>query len=155
MTKTNGLNSTEAIEQRQRYVEAWNNTMLSIWQEQITLLDVIDTGQLLQSPISLPVRADGRFFEINMTQQFLEYGLWQDYGTGKEVSRVNNGDLGRVKVRERRRWFSKKYYSSVLKLRDFMADSVGQEFCGIFTEMFNDGLFKSMTDYYKRNKRTL
>lgn len=155
MTKTNGLNSTEAIEQRQRYVEAWNNTMLSIWQEQITLLDVIDTGQLLQSPISLPVRADGRFFEINMTQQFLEYGLWQDYGTGKEVSRGNNGDIGRVKVRERRRWFSKKYYSSVLKLRDFMADSVGQEFCGIFTGMFNDGLFKSMTDYYKRNKRTL
>lgn len=155
MTKTNGLNSPEAIEQRQRYVEAWNNTMLSIWQEQITLLDVIDTGQLLQSPISLPVRADGRFFEINLTQQFLEYGLWQDYGTGKEVSRGNNGDIGRVKVRERRRWFSKKYYSSVLKLRDFMADSVGQEFCGIFTGMFNDGLFKSMTDYYKRNKRTL
>lgn len=155
MTKTNGLNNAEAIEQRQRYVEAWNNTMLSIWQEQITLLDVIDTGQLLQSPISLPVRADGRFFEINLTQQFLEYGLWQDYGSGKEVSRGNNGDIGRVKVRERRQWFSKKYYSSVLKLRDFMADSVGQEFCGIFTEMFNDGLFKSMTEYYKRNKRTL
>lgn len=155
MIKTNGLNNAEAIEQRQRYVEAWNNTMLSIWQEQITLLDVIDTGQLLQSPISLPVRADGRFFEINLTQQFLEYGLWQDYGSGKEVSRGNNGDIGRVKVRERRQWFSKKYYSSVLKLRDFMVDSVGQEFCGIFTEMFNDGLFKSMTEYYKRNKRTL
>lgn len=155
MTNTNGLNDAEAIEQRQRYVEAWNKTMITIWQEQITLLDVIDTGQLLQSPISLPVRADGRFFEINLTLQFLEYGLWQDYGTGREVSRVNNGDIGHVKVRERRQWFSKKYYSSVLNLRDFMADSVGQEFCGIFTEMFNDGLFKSMTEYYKRNKRTL
>lgn len=155
MMNTNGLNNAEAIEQRQRYVEAWNNTMISIWQEQITLLDVIDTEQLLQSPISLPVRADGRFFEINLTQQFLEYGLWQDYGTGKEVSRDNTGDIGRAKVRERRQWFSKKYYSSVLNLRDFMADSVGQEFCGIFTEMFNDGLFKSMTEYYKRNKRAI
>lgn len=155
MMNTNGLNNAEAIEQRQRYVEAWNNTMISIWQEQITLLDVIDTEQLLQSPISLPVRADGRFFEINLTQQFLEYGLWQDYGTGKEVSRDNTGDIGRAKVRERRQWFSKKYYSSVLNLRDFMADSVGQEFCGIFTEMFNDGLFKSMTDYYRRNKRAI
>lgn len=155
MTKTNGLNNAEAIEQRRRYVEAWNDTMLSIWKEQITLLDVIDTGQLLQSPISLPVRADGRFFEINLTQRFLEYGLWQDYGTGKEISRGNKGDIGRVKVRERRRWFSKKYYSSVLNLRDFMADSVGQEFCGIFTEMFNDGLFKSMSEYYRRNKRAL
>jgi len=155
MTNTNGLNNAEAIEQRQRYVEAWNNTMISIWQEQITMLDVIDTGQLLQSPISLPVHADGRFFEISLTQQFLEYGLWQDYGTGREISRGNKGDIGRVKVRERRQWFSKKYYSSVLNFRDFMADSVGQEFCGIFTEMFNDGLFKSMTEYYKRNKRTL
>lgn len=155
MTNTNGLNNAEAIEQRQRYVEAWNKTMISIWQEQITMLDVIDTGQLLQSPISLPVHADGRFFEISLTQQFLEYGLWQDYGTGREISRGNKGDIGRVKVRERRQWFSKKYYSSVLNLRDFMAYSVGQEFCGIFTEMFNDGLFKSMTEYYKRNKRTL
>ena len=145
----------QAIEQRQKYVEAWNNTMISIWQEQITLLDVIDTGQLLQSPISLPVRADGRFFEIALTQQFLEYGLWQDYGTGREVPLKNKGDIGREKVRERRQWFSKKYYSSVLNFRDFIADSVGQEFRGIFTEMFNDSLFKSMTEYYKRNKRTL
>lgn len=155
MTNTNGLNNAEAIEQRQRYVEAWNNTMISIWQEQITMLDIIDTGQLLQSPISLPVHADGRFFEISLTQQFLEYGLWQDYGTGREISRGNKGDIGQVKVRERRQWLSKKYYSSVLNFRDFMADSVGQEFCGIFTELFNNGLFKSITEYYKRNKRTL
>lgn len=182
MTKTNGLNNAEAIEQRQRYVEAWNKTMITIWQEQITLLGVIDTKQLLQSPISLPVRADGRFFDINLTQQFLEYGLWQDYGTGREFRPKNGGNLEFLdssyreehrldkprkvgpkwgggmtsgKPRKRRRWFSKKYYSSVLKFRDFMADSVGQEFCGIFTEMFNDRLFKSMTEYYKRNKRTL
>lgn len=155
MTKTTGLNDAEAIKQRQQYVEAWNETMISIWQEQITLLDVIDTRQLLQSTISLPVRADGRFFELNITQQFLEYGLWQDYGTGREVPRGNKGDIGRAKVRERRQWFSKKYYSSVLNLRDFIADNVGEEFCGVFTEMFNDGLFKSMTDYYKRNKRAL
>ncbi len=149
------ITDIESIERRQKYVEAWNKTMITIWQEQITLLDVIDTGQLLQSPISLPVRADGRFFDLNLTQQFLEYGLWQDYGTGREVARGNEGDIGRSKVRERRRWFSKKYYSSVLNLRDFMTGSVGQEFCGIFTEMFNEGLFKSRTEYYKRNKRTL
>lgn len=182
MTKTNGLNSAEAVEQRQRYVEAWNKTMITIWQEQITLLDVIDTKQLLQSPIALPVRADGRFFDINLTQQFLEYGLWQDYGTGREFRPKNGGNLEFLdssyrkkhrlnkprkvgpkwgggmtsgQPRERRRWFSKKYYSSVLNFRDFMADSTGQEFLGIITRQFNDGLFKSMTEYYKRNKRTL
>lgn len=145
----------QAIEKRQRYIEAWNKTMVDIWQEQITLLGVIDTKQLLQSPISLPVRADGRFYEITLSHEFLEYGLWQDYGVGREVPTGNNGDIGRTKVRERRRWFSTKYYSSVLKLRDFIADSVGEEFCGVFTAMFNDGLFKQMTDYYKRNKRSL
>lgn len=153
--KPNGLTEPEAIEQRRKYVEAWNKTMINIWQEQITLLDVIDTKMLLQSPISLPVHADGRFFEISISQEFLEYGLWQDYGTGKEVAVGNKGDIGRTKVRERRRWFSPKYYSSVLNLRDFLADSVGQEFCGVFTEMFNDGLFKQTTEYYKRNKRSI
>lgn len=155
MTKTNGLNDAEAIKQRQQYVEAWNKTMISIWQDQIKSLEVFDTWQLFQSLISLPVRTDGRFFELNITQQFLEYGFWQNYGTGREVPLKNKGDIGRPKVRERRRWFSKKYYTSVLNLRDFIADNVGQEFCGVFTEMFNDGLFKSTTEYYKRNKRTL
>ena len=155
MTNAIGLNNADAIDQKQRYVEAWNSTMLSIWREQITLLDVIDTGQLLQSPVSLPVRSDGRLFNLNITQQFLEYGLWQDYGTGRETPRGNSGDIGRPKIRERRQWFSRKYYSSVLNLRDFFADSIGLEFCGIFTEMFDDRLFKSMTEYYKRNKRPL
>ena len=59
--------------------------MLKIWQEQITLLGVIDTHSLLRSPTALPVRTDGRFFEVGLSQAFLEYGLWQDYGTGREI----------------------------------------------------------------------
>ena len=51
---------------------AFNDTMLRIWQEQITLLGVIDTGALLASPKALPVRADGRFFEVRLSQSFLE-----------------------------------------------------------------------------------
>ena len=76
---------------------AFNDTMLKIWQEQITLLGVIDTGNLLNSVNALPVRADGRFIEIGLTQSFLEYGLWQDFGTGKEIPRGNHGDIGREK----------------------------------------------------------
>ncbi len=73
----------QASEERKKYVTAFNDTMLKIWQEQITLLGVIDTGALLASPKALPVRADGRFFEVGLSQSFLEYGLWQDYGTGR------------------------------------------------------------------------
>ena len=105
--------------EREKYVLAFNDTMLKIWQEQITLLNVIDTGRLLHSVSALPVRADGRFIEIGLSQTFLEYGLWQDFGTGKEIPRGNNGDIGREKRRVAKKWFSRKYYSSVLNLRDF------------------------------------
>ncbi len=55
---------------------------------------------------------------------FLEYGLWQDYGTGRETPRGNSGDIGRTKVRQRRKWFSRKYYASVMRLKEFYEDNV-------------------------------
>ena len=90
--------------------------MLRIWQEQITLLGVIDTGRLLKSVKALPVRADGRFIEIGLSQAFLEYGLWQDFGTGKEIPKGNSGDIGREKKRDAKKWFSKKYYCCPLNI---------------------------------------
>ena len=123
----------QAQQEREKFVTAFNDTMLRIWQEQITLLGVIDTGALLASPKSLPVRADGRFFEVGLSQSFLEYGLWQDYGTGRETPRGNSGDIGRAKKRKRRRWFSRKYYASVMNLREFLEENLGREFCGILS----------------------
>ena len=130
--------NTHTLEERQKYVNAFNQTMIKIWQEQITLLEVIDTGRLLQSPMSFPVSADGKFFEISLSQGFLEYGLWQDYGTGKEVPRGNRGDIGRDKKRQPKKWFSRKYYASVMNLKDFMADSVGKEFVGLVANALDD-----------------
>lgn len=126
----------EAQEEREKYIKAWNETMLRIWQERITLLEVIDTGRLLASPVAMPVRADGRFIEVTLSQEFLEYGLWQDYGVGRETPRGNSGDIGRAKVRQRRPWFSKRYYASVLNLRDFFGDNLGREFQGIMADTF-------------------
>ena len=126
----------EAQEEREKYIKAWNETMLRIWQERITLLEVIDTGKLLASPVAMPVRADGRFVEVTLSQEFLEYGLWQDHGVGRETPRGNSGDIGRAKVRQRRPWFSKRYYASVLNLRDFFGDNLGREFQGIMADTF-------------------
>ena len=126
----------EAQEEREKYIKAWNETMLRIWQERITLLEVIDTGRLLASPVAMPVRADGRFVEVTLSQEFLEYGLWQDYGVGRETPRGNSGDIGRAKVRQRRPWFSKRYYASVLNLRDFFGDNLEREFQGIMADTF-------------------
>ena len=128
----------QAQDEREKYVMAFNDTMLKIWQEQITLLGVIDTHSLLRSPIALPVRTDGRFFEVGLSQAFLEYGLWQDYGTGRETPRGNSGDLGHEKVRGRRRWFSRKYYASVMNIKEFFADNLGRQYQGILSDIFND-----------------
>lgn len=136
MPTTEPLTAAQAQDARQKYILAFNATMLEIWKERITLLEVIDTGLLLRSPLALPVKADGRFFEVTLSQSFLEYGLWQDYGVGRETPRGNSGDIGRRKVRQRRPWFSKKYYASVLNLRDFLGENIGQEFQGVIADTF-------------------
>lgn len=136
MPATAPLTAAQAQDARQKYILAFNATMLEIWKERITLLEVIDTGLLLRSPLALPVKADGRFFEVTLSQAFLEYGLWQDYGVGRETPRGNSGDIGRRKIRQRRPWFSKKYYASVLNLRDFLGENIGQEFQGVIADTF-------------------
>ena len=127
-----------AFSEREKFVTAFNETMLKIWKEQLTLLDVIDTGALLASPKSLPIRADGQFIELGLSQSFLEYGLWQDFGTDKETPRGNKGDLGRKKVRQKKPWFSRKYYASVMNLRDFLADNMAKEFVGVVAQSLDD-----------------
>ena len=133
-TSGNNITEQEALEQRQKFVNGFNDTMLKIWQEQITLLGVIDSGTLLASPKAFPVRADGRFFEVGLSQAFLEYGLWQDYGTGRETPRGNSGGIGRTKVRQRRKWFSRKYYASVMNIKEFYEDNIGKAFTGILSD---------------------
>ena len=136
------ITEQQALDERMKFVAAFNDTMVKIWKERITLLDVIDTRTLLNSPISLGYKADGRLVDVQLTQAFREYGLWQDYGTGKEVPRGNPGDIGRTKVRQRRRWFSTKYYASFMNLKEFYAENLGKEFIGILNEALDDYNFR-------------
>ena len=136
MTQLHG--NDKQREEREKFVFAFNRTMITIWCEQITLLNVIDTGRLLRSLKALPVRADGRFIEIGLSQSFLEYGLWQNFGTGKEIPRGNSGDIGRERKRQKKPWFSRKYYASVMNLRDFLADNIAHEFVGIVARSLDD-----------------
>ena len=141
---------TDPIEARKKFVEAWNKTMIDIWQEKIYKYHIIDTGNLYTSPKALSIKADGRFYDITLSQAFLEYGIWQDLGTGREVPIGNGGDIGREKVRQRRPWFSPKYYASVMNLRDFYAESLGYEFVGLFANLDSDDL-RRQSDYYKKH----
>ena len=135
-------NEQKSLDARQKYILAFNDTMIKIWKEQITLLDVIDTKRLLMSPMPLSMSADGKFSEVCLSQSFLEYGIWQDYGTGKEVPRGNPGDLGKPKERKERHWFSRKYFMSVMNIKEFMAESLGQEFMGIISDALDADKFR-------------
>ena len=131
-----------SLEERRKYVSAFNRTMIKIWREQINLLGVIDTGQLYRSTLAVGMNADGKFVSITLAQSFNAYGLFQDYGTGKETPRGNSGDIGRDKVRRRRRWFSRKYFASVMNLQEFYADSLGREFCKTVSNALNPDVMR-------------
>jgi hypothetical protein len=130
-----------SLEERKKFVLAFNDTMVKIWKERITLLDVIDTGTLLNSVIGVRCNADGQFLQIELSQAFRTYGLWQDRGVGKEVARGNPGDIGRNKMRVAKRWFSLKYFASFYKLREFLSDNVGKQFLGMTSDVFETDKF--------------
>lgn len=122
----NGTTDKATLE-RQKYVQAFNATMIKIWREQIALLGVIDTGALYRSTLAVRMNADGKYTSITLEQSFNLYGLFVDYATGSNTPRGNSGDLGRDNARKRRRWFSRKYYASVMNIRDFYADNLGRD----------------------------
>ncbi len=120
---------------RRAYVEGWNRTMIEIWKERIVLLGAIETGALYNSVMEVEVKADDRVSSVTLRQSFLEYGLYVDRGTGREFARGNPGDIGRPVVRRAKPWFSRKYWSSVHRLKEFFTDSLGKEFCGVISRI--------------------
>ncbi len=117
----------KAQQEREKYVRAFNATMIKIWREQIALLGVVDTGALYRSTVAVSMTADGKFTSISLSQKFNLYGLFVDYGTGLNTPRGNPGDIGRVNGRKRKRWFSRKYFASVMNIREFFADNLGKD----------------------------
>ncbi len=120
---------TDPAEERRKYVTAFNDTMIKIWREQIVLLGVVDTGALYRSTLAVGMSADGKFTSVTLKQAFNTYGLFVDYGTGSNTPRGNLGDLGEgfTNKRHRKRWFSQKYYASVMNIREFFADNLGKD----------------------------
>ena len=119
--------SDKAFQERQKYVQAFNSTMIKIWREQIALLGVVDTGALYRSSVAVSMTADGKFTSVSLAQKFNLYGIYADYGVGSNTPRGNPGDLGRDNKRKRRRWFSRKYFASVMNIREFFADNLGKD----------------------------
>lgn len=134
-------------ESRQKYVEAWNTTMTDIWKERIIRHGVFESPRrrsrssephLLDSLHYFPVKHDDTYMELTMHFTFPEYGIFQDRGTGREKYKGNPGDIDdftksgeKRKFRDRRPWFSVKWYASCMNIKEFMSRSIGDQFVGI------------------------
>ena len=129
---------TSSPEDRKKYIDAWERMMVDIWKEKIVRLGVIDTKQLY-SDITGKITSQGDDIH-SITHQFMEYGIFQDCGTGKEFSKANGGDLGFTPVRIPREWFSRAYFASVMTLKEEMAFQFGEEFCGVLSDAISDSL---------------
>lgn len=139
--------------ERIKYISGFYSTMRKIWEEQIVLLGIIDTKQLLWSVNSNVGHArmdnDGRV--VDMEWEFLEYGLWVNYGTGKEVPRGNPGDIGRDKIRQKKIWFSTKFFASYMNMQEFMADNLGREFLGMMSNAMSYDRMRYGSQFYRDN----
>ena len=85
------------------------------------------------------------------------------------ISWLTSGDLGRAKTsrasrtqsqarlnsdeaqprtvehnRKRRRWFSRKYYASVMRIKEFYEDNIGKTFTGILSNALNKNFGRNL-----------
>ncbi len=81
--------------------------------------------------------------ELTDKQLLLVYELFARDLSATEVKTLcpmNNIVGGHQRVAKK--WFSRKYYASVMNIRDFLAENIGNEFVGIVA--------KSIDDNYRR-----
>ena len=46
-------------------------------------------------------------------------------------------EIGEQKKRQRRKWFSTKYYASVMNIKEFYEENLGLQFLGIISNALN------------------
>jgi len=147
-------NNANPEQERAKYVRAFNSTMIKIWREQQTLLGTVDTGALYRSTVAVGMTADGKFTSVTLSQSFRTYGIFVDYGTGSNTPRGNSGDLGAGftnrrlstkslgSAKNRKRWFSRKYFASVMNIQEFFADNLGRDCCLAIANALNPDLMR-------------
>lgn len=137
-------NNVNPEQERTKYVRAFNSTMIKIWREQQTLLGTVDTGALYRSTVAVGMTADGKFTTVTLSQSFRTYGIFVDYGTGSNTPRGNSGDLGAgfTNRRRRKRWFSRKYFASVMNIQEFFADNLGRDCCLAIANALNPDVMR-------------
>lgn len=144
-------------EDKLKYNDAWAKMMITIWREKIERLQVIDTYKLHQE-ITENVTSSGSDL-ITIQHKFVQYGIYQDCGTGNGYKKGNGGYLefrdpeirdSRYEPREPREWFSRAYFASKMVLKEQMAYMYGEEFCGLLVDKIEEANHKRSTSMRSR-----
>ena len=125
-----------------KYEEGWTREMQTYWRERLLRLKIYDTGRLYGS-ISGRMQRAGKTSVLE--HRFAYYGIYVALGVGKGYKRGNGGDLvflkdwkTNKKHRQKRDWFIKKYYASIMRLGEVEAAFYGREYQGLIAEALND-----------------
>ena len=118
------------------------------WRERLMKLRVYDTGNLYRSITGTVRHGNPTLIE----HRFAYYGIYVALGTGNGYKRGNGGDLKFLKFedpkhphREKRDWFNKKYYSSVMRLGEVEAAFYGDAYQGLIADALTD-IFKGKAE---------
>ena len=142
MNGTNSMQPPVKDSDLRKYEEGWTREMSVYWRERMLKLGVYDTGALYRS-------VTGVHKGDTIEHRFLEYGINVAAGVDIRYKKNNGGDLdflkggnGKNKQRKKRDWFSRKYYSSVMRLSEFEASYYGQAYNGLIATALQD-IFES------------
>ncbi len=115
-----------------RTIEAWADIVQEHWRYKLNKLNVGQTGSLYDSHKKNVFSVNGTPQKVRFT--FKDYGIYVNYGVGREFSRGNKGDIGFKPKRKEKRWFSGVIFRETHILSRILAKEYGQEGAAIIVD---------------------
>lgn len=110
--------------------EAFAKIVIERWEQKIMRLNVIQSGKLLNSFASfVGTQANGNLNFIQFTFEY--YGKFVDMGVGRGVKK----EEVEFSNRKPKQWYSKIFFSQVLKLKEIMVEKYQQK--GVYSILTN------------------
>lgn len=145
----------------ERYSAAWEQMMITIWQERMQLAETPEkelrpiwrTGELYRS---LRGRHQSGDHSTHIEHTFRLYGVYVDRGVGRGYRHGNGGNLefldpayraahGLGAPRRPRRWIYRKFFSSVLKMKEAVEFIFADHVEALSSDALGRGSFKIVT----------
>ncbi|NCD41651.1 MAG: hypothetical protein EOL88_06110 [Bacteroidia bacterium] len=123
------------IENLQKTVTAWAEITEREWKAEINSLNIGVTGDLYESFQNDIITGNNTVRSVRF--RFNDYGIYVNYGVGKEIRRGNTGNLGFTSLRNAKRWFSPVIYRETHILSRLLAEKYCMMGAGFIVEQIN------------------